>query len=146
MPEEANDRASPIAADGGRSWRPARALEGSAVLQKSRIWISGCSPSASIVLGRAEVQCETPSLHVGAGSTVTSVQVCCTCQVSKWPEAEAPRRPRFGRDQMESGHEADIARRPSLTHIEHDALSAASYRAPPCVERGQPFRQVRLSG
>ena len=32
-----------------------------------------------------------------------------------WPETEVPRRPRFGGDQVESGHEADIARRPSLT-------------------------------
>jgi hypothetical protein len=37
-----------------------------------------------------------------------------------WPESEVPRRPRFGRDQVENGHEGDIARRPSLTRSGHE--------------------------
>ena len=43
--------------------------------------------------------------------------------VRLWPETEVPRRPRFGRDRVESGHNSDIAEVKRLTDAVEKGLA-----------------------
>ena len=59
---------------------------------------------------------------------------CCGARVRSWPETEARRCPRFGRDRVESRQNSDIVRRPSLTQC----------MVRPCVAR--VFVELAVSG
>ena len=48
-----------------------------------------------------------------------------TAPILDFTETQLQRRPRFDRDRAESRHEADIARRPSLTHLGSGVCVAA---------------------
>jgi hypothetical protein len=42
--------------------------------------------------------------------------------IRSWPKCEVPQRARYGRDQLQSEHAADIAEGPSLTHLRHRSM------------------------
>ena len=50
--------------------------------------------------------------------------------ISTLPEIEVARRPRFGRDRVESRHEADIGNRSFVTHLRHWLCTAATVSMP----------------